>query len=103
MQCERLAKVRISFAVRSAVRKSQRRLTGLTSRRGPGRWHVTSQAPASVTPAAVRSGRVYVRRGGRRAAVSPEWRGPRGLEAACWADRRHASAHNLADYELLCA
>jgi len=66
--------------------KSQPGLTGLTSRRGPGRWHVTSQAPASVTPAAVRSGRVYVRRGGRRAVVSPARGGPRGLEAACWAD-----------------
>ena len=73
----------------SPYQKRQRRLTGLTSRRGPGRWHVRVQAPASVTPAAVRSGRVYVHRGGRRAAVSPAPRGPRGLEAACWADRRH--------------
>jgi hypothetical protein len=30
-----------------------------------------------VTPAAVRSGRVYVRRGGCRAAVRSAWKGPR--------------------------
>src|ERR1043165_1411420 len=82
--CERLQNANLFRRM-----KRQRRLTGLTSRRGPGRWHVRVQAPASVTPAAVRSARVYVHRGGRRAAVSPAPRGPRGLEAACWADRRH--------------
>jgi len=36
-----------------------------------------------VTPAAVRSGRVYVCRGGWRAAVGSAWNGPRSSAWAC--------------------